>query len=263
MAAEYDKIIKENIEAVILPLADKLFHIHPKHIEELPDDLQVTIERKPDFLKKIINQDGQEFILHIEFQSTNIPDMIYRMHEYRAMLSRRYKILVKQFVLYLGQKKPNMQTELTELNLSFKFHLENIQDYDYRSLVKSDIPEEILLAVLSDFQDEPPEHVIRLILKRLTIVSSDEVKLLKYLNQLRILSKLRKLQTETLNEIKQMPITYNIETDILFKKGLEKGRKEIILNLLNAGILTVEQIAEYTNAAVGYIKKIQAETQKK
>lgn len=52
MANEYDKVFKENIEEIILPLAEKLFGIHPETLEEIPDDLQITIERKPDFFEK-------------------------------------------------------------------------------------------------------------------------------------------------------------------------------------------------------------------
>ncbi len=41
MPNEYDKIFKENIEAVILPIADKLLGIHAEQLEEIPGDLQV------------------------------------------------------------------------------------------------------------------------------------------------------------------------------------------------------------------------------
>ncbi len=39
MAQDYDKILKENMEALILPLADKLLGLPIKTTEELPDDL--------------------------------------------------------------------------------------------------------------------------------------------------------------------------------------------------------------------------------
>ncbi|MEM6841976.1 MAG: hypothetical protein AAF632_07100 [Bacteroidota bacterium] len=45
MANEYDKIIKENIEAVILPLSNKLFGILPEAMEEVTVDLQLTARR--------------------------------------------------------------------------------------------------------------------------------------------------------------------------------------------------------------------------
>ena len=68
MPNEYDKIFKENIEAVILPIADKLLGIHAEQLEEIPGDLQVTLERKPDFTKKALDKNQQPFILHLEFQ---------------------------------------------------------------------------------------------------------------------------------------------------------------------------------------------------
>ncbi|WKN42228.1 hypothetical protein [Tunicatimonas pelagia] len=79
MANDYNKIIKENIEAVILPLTHRLFQLEIKLMEEVPDELQVTLERKPDFLKHITTKDDRNFILHIEFQSANDSDMVYRM----------------------------------------------------------------------------------------------------------------------------------------------------------------------------------------
>lgn len=51
MAQDYDKIFKENIEEIILPLTEKLLNIHPEKSEEIPDDLQRTIERKPEIAK--------------------------------------------------------------------------------------------------------------------------------------------------------------------------------------------------------------------
>ena len=272
MANEYDKIIRENIEAVILPLAKRMLDIHPKRIEELPDDLQITIERKPDVLKKVTDKKQGTFILQIEFQSTDEKDMVYRMHEYRGIIARRYKLPVKQFVLYIGQKPPKMKTELVEDGLSFRFYLKNILDYDYRNLLQSDIPEEILLAVLANFDTERPEQVIRLILKRLQQLAPNGNALQKYLHQLRIFSNLRKLQPEIIEEIKDMAIPYQIfENDPLFKEGLAKGRKEkeaetkknIVVRLLHIGVLTIDQIAEAANVTVTYVRQLQDNMRKK
>ncbi len=48
MSNHFDKIFKENSEAWILPLARKLLDLDPEKLEEVPDDLQRTLERKPD-----------------------------------------------------------------------------------------------------------------------------------------------------------------------------------------------------------------------
>lgn len=45
----------------------------------------------------------------------------------------------------------------------------------------------------------------------------------KYLQQLTVLSRLRKLKRETVNQIKDMPIVYDIEKDGLYLEGMEKG----------------------------------------
>ncbi len=79
MAQHYDKIFKENIEELILPLAKKVLSLNLENLEELKDDLQTTIERKPDFLKKVVSNDKKQsdYILHIEFQTVDEPKMVY------------------------------------------------------------------------------------------------------------------------------------------------------------------------------------------
>jgi beta-xylosidase len=94
-SSQYDKIFKENIEAVILSIMQNLLGITAVSLEELPDDIQHTKERKPDILKKVIDNQGNTFILQIEFQVVDEPEMVYRMLEYKAMLLRKYKIDVE------------------------------------------------------------------------------------------------------------------------------------------------------------------------
>lgn len=54
-ASQYDKIFRENIEAVIPNLIHTILGITAVSSEELPDDIQHTKERKPDVLKKIVD----------------------------------------------------------------------------------------------------------------------------------------------------------------------------------------------------------------
>jgi len=67
-SAQYDKIFKENIEAVISSIMQNVLDITAVSMEELPDDIQHTKERKPDTLKKITDDKGNTFVLQIEFQ---------------------------------------------------------------------------------------------------------------------------------------------------------------------------------------------------
>jgi hypothetical protein len=141
MAQDYDKIFKENIEEIILPLAEKILQIHPEKLVEIPDDLQRTIERKPDFLKKVAHKDtSKDYILHLEFQVVDEPKMVYRMHEYYAMLLRKYELVVYQYVFYIQSGKAQMPTMLKQRNLHFQFDLINVQDFDYQTFINSDTP---------------------------------------------------------------------------------------------------------------------------
>jgi len=192
---EYDKIVKENIEAVIVPLAGKVLNIQIENLEEIPDDLQVTLERKPDLL-------------------------------------------------------------------IFSFKLINVKDYSYKTLVASDIPEEIILAVLGNYWEDSPEKVIQTILKRIIQITPNELLLQKYIRQLGVLSKLRNLQVETFKQIEGMGIRYNIETDVVYQKGIEEGKKEMIIELLKDASLSIEKIASMAKVSGAYVKQIQKEITK-
>ena len=272
MPNEYDRIIKENIEAVIIPLSDKLFGIRPEAMEEITVDLHLTIERKPDVTRRITDEQGQQSILHIEFQVSDETEMVLRMQTYRALLQEIHQLPVRQFVVYLGQKRPTMKTRISELipgdTNNFRFELIDIQQYEHERLLSSDIPEEILLAVLGNFQNESPEAVVAKILDRLQSASPDTRKLQRYVRQLVVMSKLRNLQEETLLNIEKMPFDFDIETDVFYRRGKEAGEKEkeqekeqekerMVLEMLRDGVLRLEKIAAYAHVSVDYVKELQ------
>jgi hypothetical protein len=200
MAQDYDKIFKENIEEIILPLAEKLLNIHPEKLEEIPDDLQRTIERKPDFLKKVLHKDpSKDYILQIEFQLEDDTEMVYRMSEYFTMLLRKYKLPVKQYVFFINTKPPIMPTHLQLEDLQFKFYLQNLQDIDYQLFIQSDKPEEVILAILANFGNVKSVDIIKIVLQRLQTLPTDTLRREKCVRQLEILSKLRKCKKKSLN----------------------------------------------------------------
>jgi len=195
MAQDYDKILRENIEKVIITLARKLIGIDPATLEEIPDDLQYTIERKPDFLKRVKPGSGkQDYILHMEFQSEDSHKMPKRLLFYYGLLFVDYGLEVLQYVFYIGKKnKPTMPTEIQHTNLQFKYHLIDVMELDYELFIHSDKPEDVVVAILCDFKKKSPEYIIDTILNRLQKLNNDELDLSKYVTQLEVLSKLRNL----------------------------------------------------------------------
>jgi len=106
-------------------------------------------------------------------------------------------------------------------------------------------------------------------------------RLKKYQNQLQTLSRLRKLEVQTKQEILTMPIHYEIETDGLYLEGIEKGREEgiekgiekgreegiekgstqvlrkFIIRMLQMGELSKEKIALIADVDVAYVNEIE------
>ncbi len=257
----------------MLPLADKLLGLSLGLTEELPDDLQTTLERRPDLLKRVTEapaarmsvadgsaaegQHGTPYILHIEFQSKNEKAMADRMLLYYAMLWEKYKEPVKQYVVFIGQRKPRMVSELSHEHLDYRFSLVDIRELDYRNLLNGATqPEEAVLAILSNFKKNEVDTVIPEILRKLQQLAGNQRKLSRYVRQIEILANLRELQPQVIKHTETMALTYDIKTDIRYQQGREEEKNETIVALLKSGLLTNEQIAEVTDASLEQVDQI-------
>lgn len=257
-SAQYDKIFKENIEAVISSIMQNVLDITAVSMEELPDDIQHTKERKPDILKKVTDTKGDTFVLQIEFQLANDEEMIYRMNEYKAMLIRKYRLPVCQYVIFLGKGKPKMETQLKNVGLSFEYNLLAINSVDYKLFLKSDRPEEIVLSVLANFDKETSEDALKRIISRLEETTNGDLALKRYFNQLRILAQLRRLE-QKLKVIVMDSIAKYIdeEKDVAYLVGREKEQEKFVKNLLVESDFTVDKIARIAGVTIRFVKSIQ------
>lgn len=255
---QYDKIFRENIEAALPSLMRKLLGIEAVEMEELPDDIQHTKERKPDFLKKVTNAKGEIFVLQIEFQVADESTMIYRMLEYYAMLARKYKLPIEQYVIFLGSKKPKMPVQLEQKFLSYHFNLINIATLDYRVFVNSTKPEEILLGILANFAQQRPNEVIRQIIRRIEETTEGDFALKRYYQQLRVLSQLRKLESLTENIMLSVSEFFKEERDPLYIKGAKKAEETFVKNLLENTDFTISKIAKIAGVSENFVEEIKA-----
>jgi len=261
MAQDFDKVFKENIEEIILPLAEKILDIHPYKLLEIPDNIQKTIERQPDFLKMVLDkEDKPEYILHIEFQTFDDPKMVKRMLFYWAMLYNKYEVASRQYVIYFGKAGAKMPVLLSHENIQFSFHLINMQDINYNIFLDSDKPEEIMLGILANFGEDAPGKVIESILRHIKSLPLETNRIEKCVKQLEILSKLRNLQREVINKITDMALIYDLKTDLRYLQGREEEKKEriddILINMLKNTSLSIDEIAKIVNTSVDYVKKI-------
>ncbi|MDJ1483614.1 hypothetical protein QNI16_24155 [Cytophagaceae bacterium YF14B1] len=277
---QYDKIFKENLEAVTLALIEKVLQIQIASYERLPQELQRTLERKPDQLLKITNKQGDTFLLQLEFQLMDEEEMIYRMLEYIGLLWRKYKLPVKQYVIFLSDQEPRMQTKIEKENLMFSFYLVQFSTISYELFLSSDKGDEVVFAVLGNFGNTTPENAASLIVQRLNQTSTSKVERDRHLQQLRVLANLRKLTPFVEIMIESISQYIKEEDDFLFKKGQLKGKEEgklegrlegkqegkqegieqtkrdTILKFLKDGVLTTQQLASYFDVTEEFVEDL-------
>ena len=257
----YDKIVKENIESIIPALMNSVLGFKVLDSTVIKEKLQQTKEKEADVLRIITDPSGGKFILHLEFQVDDYKKMVYRMVDYWGLLKSKYKLPVRQFVIYIGDKKPTMKTVLSEDGNYFQFQLINITQFDYLRFLNSTNPEEIILAVLGDFGNENPEKALSKIIHRLQETKTDQTTLQKHFRQLRILIKLRKLDLKFDDMIQNMAKYFDVESDPFFIKGKQEAQEteqtKFVKNLLQKLDLTINQIADIAGVTVDFVKKVQ------
>ncbi len=275
MANVNDRIFKENFFINFLPIIEKIFGL--EHIEttrEITEKLQHTMEREPDFVRIVETEKGEQYILHLEFQTTNDKHMLLRMGEYHSLLMRRYDLPIKHFVLYFGNSKPTMKTQLPADKVFRGFELKDMKDYKSSDFLRSESPEEVVMSILANFEGAKPGDVIERTLLRLQELTADASLLSKYAEQLMILSGLRKLSNETEQKVKAMAITIDIENNAFYKEGkregkleglqegklegLQEGKLEIAKQMLVSGRYSVAEIASITGLSASTIERLQS-----
>jgi hypothetical protein len=259
----FDKIFRENAESIFMPLVEEKLGIKIKTFIQMKEKRQTTLEREMDFFYEVETEDGNKFILHLEFQTENEDDMLYRNGEYHGIALRKKKMEIKHVVVFLGEGKAKMPTRLPDNQIYKGFELINIHEFDSKTLLESQIPDVILLAILADYPKEQVEAVLRLLIRQLRLVCANPIELSKYFKQLIFLSRLRKIEELTTKIAEEMPITYDIETDALYKKGKEKERldnkMEFTQSLIENTDFLDEKIALLVGVGVEFVKKVRAD----
>jgi hypothetical protein len=174
---------------------------------------------------------------------------------------------VRHVVIYLGAEKPTMRTELKPEEIFVGFDLLDVHALDTNELLNSQIPEVVLIAILSNFEIEQAERILRSIIVRLKQLVKNKRVLKKYINQLMMLSRLRKIEALTIKIAEEMPIHFDYETDTLYLKGAEKGIEKgiekknwlFVRNLLLTTDFSNERIALLADVTVDYVLKARVE----
>src|SRR6187402_1000751 len=233
----YDKIIKENMDAALPAIIENVLSLDISESIEIPDDIQYTKERKPDVLKKVTDRDNNSFVLHVEWQSQNDKDMVDRMAEYAVMLYRKYRLPVKQYVIFVGNGGIKMITAIKHKNLRFRYKIIDFKNFDYKLFLNAEDPAIKVFAILGNFEKDGEEKAVENIYNEIKSADAAGLTGEKHFNQLNILVKLR---NENINlKFKNMISVssfYTDEQDARYLVGKEHGIEQGIERGIEQGI---------------------------
>jgi hypothetical protein len=206
--------------------------------------------------------------VHIEWQVKNDKTMPARMLFYHALNHLIHKMPVEGFVIYIGKHRMNMKDEIVHGSLRYKYKLIDLTSISPEEFLSSDVPEEVLLAVLAGkTKKEEKREIIKKILAKLHIQLKDNTAALsRKLVQLEILGDLRNVQNIIIEEENKMATLYelyDIKRDIRYKQGIEAGVEKSIKNLLLKTQLSLKEIADITEAPVTFVETIKNSLPKK
>jgi len=255
----FDRIFRENVQHIFIPLIEMELGLKFKSYKILPGKIAKTLEREVDFLCKILTETDEKEILHIEFQTQNDPEMIFRMQEYHGLIYRKYKLPIHHIVIYLGPSKSRMTSSVHAKGVFTDFHLIHLNEIDKDKFLTAQVPEVILLALLSNYKKDKFEAVLRLIISKLRKVSKSKTETRRYIEQLLLLSKLRNLENKTLKIVEKMPITIDINDSVLYQRGkaegIEQKTLEDVISSYKKGIDS-DIVAEVLNIPIEKVKEI-------
>ena len=247
MANNYDRIFKENIDSLLLPLLKKLLGLNPPNLAPIDAKMQVTQEGEMDHIRRVVHDDPQQdYWLQIEFHVKD-EDLRKRNLFHYALFHHITSLPLRQIVIYGGIGKPlHILKDRLQLNgLDLQFEVIVLNQIPKEVFLESDIPEEVVLAILCDFGEDQPESVVRQILQHLKKILRRSDRIKKYQKQLLILSRLRKMELIVKTEAEAMTIDYDIETDGLYLQGIETKEQEIVLNLWSVQDFPIDTMATF------------------
>jgi predicted transposase/invertase (TIGR01784 family) len=176
------------------------------------------------------------------------------MLNYYENLSNVEGLPVNQLLVYVGKEKLTMKNRIEHPNLQFNYKIIDVSTINYHDLVESNFPEAIIVAILSDFQNDNPEEVIALILKNLRKCVDENARLQRYYVSLEILSELRNLDSETVKQIRDMPIKgIDIRKTYFYQEVSRLSREDGLNEGLSQGLSQAEAMLE--NTAINMLKK--------
>ncbi len=192
-----DIISKQLIKRLAVDLAVYLLGLDVAYdeLELLSTGQQRVEDRRVDLLARV-EKDTQSFILHVEIQNNNDLRMPLRMLRYYTDIAFQFNdASIKQYVIYIGKSCLTMADRLDGEALTYRYHIIDMHQIDYRQLLAQDTPDAIVLSILGGGKDTPERQAVAEIVGRLHQKIGQETKQFReYFYMMEILSENRHLK---------------------------------------------------------------------
>lgn len=263
-----DIISKQVLKNITADIANLLLQLNvaKEPIELLETEQQRIETRHADLVARVLDQQSQQpFILHVEIQNTNDPQMPLRMLRYYTDIQLAYpQERIRQYLLYIGKSALTMPTTLEAGDFVYRYQVLDMRTIDCQQLLRQDTPDALVLAVLCDFKTSPVQDVVNYIVRRLhELLGEDEKGFRDYFRMLETLSQNRNLKPN-FNEAKKMLTDIDVRKLPSFNWGLDQGREEgrdaereaIAIKLLP--VMSDRNISDFTNLSIERIQALRA-----
>ncbi len=223
---EYDLTIKQIMAEVGLTIVAEFLGLEVLEHEILSLELISVEKRETDKIFKITTPEG-EFILHLELQSRNDPEMARRMLDYLGRIHRQHVLPVLSVVLYLGSEPLRMSREVTftlpGCSLQFQYTIITLNDFTPDQFLNKEEPNHFILAVLTSV--DSPREILRTVLQKLRD-SVPREQLEDYVLKLDVLCQLRGVADLLVEEVRTLSVEIDMKRLITYQLGKEEGLKE-------------------------------------
>ena len=268
------------------PDADKLFDLTKgfeyldKELEQLfPPEQNEYATRYVDKLVKVFTLTGSEqwILIHIEVQGYNDKHFAQRMFTYFYRIFDKYNKPITAFAIFTEENKqfkPNVfEQEFLGTRLRYEFNIYKVIDQSEEELSQSNNPfAQVILTVLAAIKSKglEEEEVFNIKLeltRRLLSKNIPKNKIRAIMNFLRYYIHFENPEMnlkfdKEIDEITQNKKTMGIEEFLLDraeKKGIEKGRIEVVKSLLKNTDFDDDRIASLIGISLESVKKIKKE----
>ena len=184
--------------------------------EFLNVEFQHIIERRADVVARL----EDDSLFHLEIQGQNNDAICYRMGIYCLLISEKYRLPVKQTVLYLGGPKMRMKSELDAGGTKVSFRLIDIREIDADRLLQSGCAGDLALAMLANGGTERLAEIAR---RASELTGEARVRVL---SQLILLSGLRGVSEQLKMEITMGSLQIDIRDNVILREVWEEVMAE-------------------------------------